>query len=208
MLYTFGHSTMTWENFLQLTSKLDVLIDVRSHAGSRWPQYRQEFMKQELGDRYQWWINLGGWTAKHLPLQSQFPMIDMETYAKQKFPKQRIALKVQESDTPTWTNQGLYDYAWYMMLPEFQESANKLIEFSKEKNVGIFCCEALWWRCHRSLISDYTWFHNTDSVHLNGRATKTKGYRISETLHSTAIGDRMQRYPSAVRDAWNIGVVA
>jgi len=103
MLYTFGHSTMTWENFLQLTSKLDVLIDVRSHAGSRWPQYRQEFMKQELGDRYQWWINLGGWTAKHLPLQSQFPMIDMETYAKQKFPKQRIALKVQESDTPTWT---------------------------------------------------------------------------------------------------------
>ena len=42
-----------------------------------------------------------------------------------------------------------------METDEFQEGIRKLLELAAEKRTAFMCAEAVWWRCHRSLIADY-----------------------------------------------------
>lgn len=94
---------------------------------------------------------------------------------------------------PTWTNQGLYDYAWYMYLPEFNLWAEWLKKLGKERHVVIVCAEILWWKCHRSMIADWLVAHRSDAIHL--------GLNVPE-VHSAKIGTRLDRYPREVREVW------
>lgn len=45
-------------------------------------------------------------------------------------------------------------YASYTEAYEFKAELNRLISTANEKNTAIICSEVLWWRSHRSLISD------------------------------------------------------
>lgn len=42
-----------------------------------------------------------------------------------------------------------------METEEFQKGIEHLLELAREKRTAIMCAEAVWWRCHRSLIADY-----------------------------------------------------
>lgn len=95
---------------------------------------------------------------------------------------------------PTWWSQGLYDYAYFMIQPEFKESVAELIKRSRTENVAICCCECLYYKCHRSLISDFCAFKGVDSAHIMGN-NKLKS-------HSLVLGDRLQRYPEEVLNIW------
>lgn len=220
MIYTVGHSTTPWSEFLELIAKMDVLVDVRSHPGSRWPQFQGEEMQRQLQDRYLWMPGLGGWRADHLHMADRFAQhgVDLNAYSGRKFPKQRIAAKVKAEDLavreedgepilqlvakPAWTNQGLYDYSWFMITPEFLDAADELIELGKAKDVAIMCCEAQAYRCHRSLVSDYLIFKGIESYNLMGRPTKTLGYRVSVKPHSAHLLNRLERYDTEIVDAW------
>jgi uncharacterized protein (DUF488 family) len=48
MLYTIGHSTLSEADFLALLGPIDVLVDVRSHPSSKWPQHRKESLERSL----------------------------------------------------------------------------------------------------------------------------------------------------------------
>ena len=37
----------------------------------------------------------------------------------------------------------------------WQEAIEDLLELAREDRTAVMCAEAVWWRCHRGLISDY-----------------------------------------------------
>jgi uncharacterized protein (DUF488 family) len=41
-------------------------------------------------------------------------------------------------------------------LPEFEKAIEELEDIACHKIVAYMCAEAVWWRCHRSMISDYS----------------------------------------------------
>jgi hypothetical protein len=55
------------------------------------------------------------------------------------------------------------------------------------------CAEALWWRCHRSMVSDFVVYAGGDVTHL----------QPERASHAQAIGDRLGRYDPAVLAAWD-----
>jgi len=205
---TIGHSTLEIPAFLVLCQRAGVreIIDVRSHPTSRWPQFRQENMPawlREAGIRYLWVPALGGWDVRHCEnaeLRNRMAAVgvNLTAYGRGFFPKNRIGVDrvAESSDSPTWTNQGLYDYSWFTSLPEFQNAAADLVSDTEHRALhrpAIMCCESLWWKCHRSMVADYlTAVHDYPVTHLQPRVT----------AHRDALGDRLDRYPVDVRRSW------
>ena len=56
---------------------------------------------------------------------------------------------------PGWRNASFQGYADYMETDEFKIAAGKLEETAISKPTVYMCAEAVWWRCHRSMVSDY-----------------------------------------------------
>lgn len=199
MLYTIGHSTLDQLPFLELLESVQIrtLIDVRSHPTSKWPQFRKSELENWIptsGVQYEWWPGLGGWDRRHLPLAPMMATygVDVEAYARGKFPKQRIAATRAETDKPSWTSQGLFDYQYFMILPEFLDKAEQLISLGQTTNVGFFCSEVLPWKCHRSMIADYLIWKGVDCIHLQPKPKN----------HSTMLGNRLERYEPDVLGVW------
>ena len=146
-IFTIGHSTRTIEEFLELLYSFDIkiLADIRKMPGSRkYPQFDQEQLKKSLeesGIQYVYIADLGG---------------------------RRPAKK--DSKNTTWRNKSFQGYADYMETDAFAEGAAELSKFALEKPTAMMCSEAVWWRCHRSMVSDYL---------------KAKGW---EVLHIMAVG--------------------
>ena len=79
-----------------------------------------------------------------------------------------------------------------MTTGEFLAAADELAGLGRSVNVAIMCAEAVWWRCHRSMIADYLVFAGSEVVHLQPQPTP----------HAQAMGDRLQRYDPEVIAAW------
>jgi uncharacterized protein (DUF488 family) len=128
---TIGHSTHPIEQFVALLQRHDVevLVDVRRHPGSRsQPQFGQAPLQAALaaaGIGYEWMEALGG--------------------------RRRTR---PDSPNVAWRNASFRGYADYMDTPAFREAFAKLAALADRRRVAIMCAEALWWRCHRSLVSD------------------------------------------------------
>jgi uncharacterized protein (DUF488 family) len=54
-----------------------------------------------------------------------------------------------------WTNQSFHNYADYALSNEFQVGLEHLIEQGAGKRCAIMCSEAVWWRCHRRIVTDH-----------------------------------------------------
>lgn len=208
MLFTVGHSNISLDAFMKVMESgpghIDVLMDVRSHPTSKWEQFRKEELQHSMPARgvgYVWEPRLGGWTADHMALFDVFKEygVNISAYARGKFPKQRIAPKRADCEPgplfgskPEWTNQGLYDYSWFESLTEFLDGADELMRLATSRNVAIMCCESLWWKCHRSMISDYVVWAGGDALHLQPKLTS----------HKKSIGNRIERYDTRIIEAW------
>jgi len=200
MIYTIGHSTLTKEEFSNLTTDIDnpIIVDIRSHPTSKWPQFYKEAMEQWLptyGIKYEWMSGLGGWRDDHKHLQEELATVDVDLkyYTKGVFPKQRIAKRRKQSTTgPEWYIFGLWDYQWFMRLDEFILSADVLIKRSYDENLIIMCCELLPWKCHRSMVSDYLAYKGVEAIHLQPKMKH----------HFEMLGNRLDRYHPDVKAAW------
>jgi uncharacterized protein (DUF488 family) len=53
-----------------------------------------------------------------------------------------------------WKNDGFRGYADYMQTAEFETALSELIRLFSEKTAVYCCTEAVFWRCHRQLVSD------------------------------------------------------
>lgn len=131
-IYTVGHSTRTIEQLVQILApyNVDTLVDVRSLPRSfRNPQFNSEVLASELAEhkiRYVWLQKLGG---------------------------RRKGLGKQSKNT-CWKNKAFRNYADYMETPSFEEGVTELTELASGRTVAIMCAEAVYWKCHRSMVSD------------------------------------------------------
>ncbi len=54
-----------------------------------------------------------------------------------------------------WRVQSFHNYADYALTGEFQSALRELEDIGAKQFVALMCSEAVWWRCHRRLITDY-----------------------------------------------------
>lgn len=142
-IWTVGHSTRSGEEFAQilLAHNIEVLVDVRTYPGSRrYPQFNQETLSESLrkvGIEYRHDRRLGG-------RRSPRP----------------------DSHNTEWRNAQFRGYADHMETEEFRNGVRELLELGEKKRVAVMCAEAVWWRCHRSLISDYLKAEGHEVIHI------------------------------------------
>jgi uncharacterized protein (DUF488 family) len=130
-IWTIGHSTRPWDDFVSLLTAAGVrqLVDIRSYPGSRrYPHFNRETMETVLpraGIAYRWMPALGG-RRKPDPA----------------------------SRNTAWRNAAFRGYADYMDTNAFAEGLAALETLAEKTPTAYMCSEAVWWRCHRGLVSD------------------------------------------------------
>jgi uncharacterized protein (DUF488 family) len=151
-VWTVGHSTRSGDEFGQILSAhgIEVLVDVRSFPGSRrYPQFNRATLAESLesiGIKYRHEPRLGG---------RRRPSADSRNTA--------------------WRNSSFRAYADHMETDDFRKGVEGLLELAASARVAVMCAEALWWRCHRSLISDYLKAAGHTVVHILDE-TKTEDH--------------------------------
>ncbi|WP_027214615.1 DUF488 domain-containing protein [Burkholderia sp. WSM2232] len=161
--FTIGHSTRTLSDFIALlkTSEVELLVDVRSIPRSRTnPQFNRDTLPDALAPAqidYRHLAELGGRRGR----------------------RKEEAPSVNEY----WTHPAFRNYADYAMTDEFQKGLAELLELGHHRCCAIMCSEAVWWRCHRRIITDYlllrgeTVRHIMDAHHVT-TATVTPAARV------------------------------
>ncbi len=82
-----------------------------------------------------------------------------------------------DSRNTAWRNASFRGYADYMETEEFRKAIARLVNLATgvrptgelATEVGptaIMCAEALWWRCHRALISDFLKARGLEVIHI------------------------------------------
>ena len=149
-IWTIGHSTRSADEFLQLlqTNAVDGLADVRTIPKSRrHPHFAGEALAahlKESGIEYRHFAALGG-------LRKPRP----------------------ESPNGAWRNEAFRGYADHMMTPGFAAGVDELLEFGERRNVAVMCAEAVWWQCHRMLLSDALVARDVDVQHIMSQRGKS-----------------------------------
>jgi uncharacterized protein (DUF488 family) len=131
-VWTIGHSTRDIEEFIGLLTenRIEAVADVRSLPGSRkFPQFNAE--------------NLAG----------SLPAAGIEYVPFKQLGGRRKARK--DSLHTIWRHPAFRGYADYMDTDDFKKGIDELLNLAAKKRIAIMCSEAVWWRCHRSMISDY-----------------------------------------------------
>jgi uncharacterized protein (DUF488 family) len=162
-IWTIGHSTHSIGTFMDILAmyELETVADVRRHPGSRsHPQYGHEELGRSLhegGLDYHWLPDLGG--------------------------RRKAAV---DSPNTVWRNASFRGYADYMSTPAFGHGLDQLLNLASQARTVLMCAEAVWWRCHRSMIADalcaqgITVLHIMDAQHavnhpMTGPARIEKG---------------------------------
>jgi uncharacterized protein (DUF488 family) len=145
-IWTIGHSTRTIDEFISLLKEngVKLLADVRAWPGSkRYPQFNKDALAESLnahGIRYGHFPELGG-KRKSKP----------------------------DSPNTAWRNTSFRGYADYMETEQFQKGIERLLDVAaKAGPTAIMCAEAVWWRCHRSLIADCLKARGVEVLHILG----------------------------------------
>ncbi|MEX0878790.1 MAG: DUF488 domain-containing protein [Thermoanaerobaculia bacterium] len=172
-IFTIGHSTRTLAEFVALLRQVDVtlLVDVRSIPRSRTtPQFNGDTLPDSLatdGIGYRHLRALGG--RRH--------------HRKGAPPSLNVY----------WRVEAFRNYADYAATGEFRAGLDALRALARDDRCVIMCAEAVWWRCHRRIITDYLLADGMRVEHIMGpgqvvRATLTPGARV--------MTDGTLRYPA------------
>jgi len=142
-IWTIGHSTYSLEKFITSLHafQITVLADIRSYPGSRrYSHFNKEALEISLpanGIRYFHFKALGG---RRKP--------------------------VKDSINTGWHNEGFRGYADYMQTIEFEKAILQLEDLAQQQSTAYMCSEAVWWSCHRSLVSDYLKWKGWKVMHI------------------------------------------
>jgi uncharacterized protein (DUF488 family) len=159
-VWTIGHSTRPIGEFLDLLSEcgIEAIADVRRYPGSRHQrQYaRDTFSRtiEETGRVYCWLPSLGG--------------------------RRRPA---PDSPSTAWRSAAFRGYADYLATEEFAAGLMELTMLAGGLRTAIMCAEAVWWRCHRSLIAD---------------VLKSLGYRVMHILGKGSVKEHPYTPPARI----------
>lgn len=162
-IYTIGHSTHSTEEFIALLQAFDiqVLVDIRRFPGSRrYPDFNRENLTEALqkaGIDYRHLEGLGG------------------------------RRKVQpNSKNDRWRNSSFRGYADYMETVEFKNAVTTLEAIATQQPTAYMCAEAVWWRCHRALVSDYL---------------KAKGWTVCHIMPTSKVEEHPYTSPARIENS-------
>lgn len=170
-LYTIGHSTRTADEFVALLRAFGVqtLVDVRTIPRSRrHPQFNGETLAATLAQAaiaYRPARALGGRRGKQ-------------------------AASGVANDY--WRQSGFRNYADYALTPPFRAALADLESLSSMTSTAVMCAEALWWRCHRRIITDYLVADGFAVTHIMGAG---KSEPASLTPAAVKVADGGLHYP-------------
>jgi uncharacterized protein (DUF488 family) len=142
-VWTVGHSTRSADEFNQILNahQIGALVDVRSFPGSRrYPHFNKPELAKALEDNAIQYVHNPQLGGRRRPTPN--------------------------SKNTAWKNPSFRAYADHMDSEEFQEGIEALLELARGKRTAIMCAEALWWRCHRSMISDYLKADGIEVIHI------------------------------------------
>lgn len=74
---------------------------------------------------------------------------------------------MKHSQNTMWRNEGFRGYADYMETPDFAEAAAILEDTATQKRTAMMCSEAVWWSCHRALVSDFLKWKGWTVMHIS-----------------------------------------
>ena len=92
-----------------------------------------------------------------------------------------------------WRNRSFHNYADYALTLQFQDSLAALISDAMSCRMALMCSEAVWWRCHRRIISDYLLSRDLQVLHIMGVG---KAVPAMMTPGSRVLADGSIHYPS------------
>lgn len=142
-IWTIGHSNRTIETFIDIlhSHNIQLIVDVRQFPGSKkYPYFNKEQLQISLKENninYEHLVQLGG---RRKP--------------------------AKDSPNITWKNDAFRAYADYMETNEFAETISVLEQLAAKQNTAYMCSEAVWWSCHRSMISDYLKANGWKVLHI------------------------------------------
>lgn len=182
-IFTIGHSTRPVAEFVSLLQQVavDRLIDVRSVPRSRTnPQFNIDALPNALAAARISYVHLSALGGLRHGRRD-----------------------VEEPLTRFWQNASFANYADYAETVAFRRGLQELTTTALDHCCAIMCAEAMWWRCHRRIISDYLLAEGVTVAHILGHnridlATLTPGAHIlpggkvsypdaSATLESVAV---------------------
>lgn len=171
-IYSIGHSNRTIDNFIALLTEneIELLVDVRTFPMSRYnPQFNKSALEQTLkhhGIEYLHLASLGG----------------------------RRGRTNKNSHNDAWEHSAFRNYADYAETEPFRAGLENLMELANEKRIAYMCSEAVWWRCHRRIITDYLLARGWHVLHILAKG-KTQEAEMNQNAQMQPNGTII--YPAA-----------
>ena len=171
VVYTIGHSTRPLEVFTTLLRDAGVtrVVDVRAFPMSRrHPQFNKDALTVTLP--------AAGLDYRHMPALGG----------------RRHRQKGGPSRNGLWKVEAFRNYADYAETPVFASAIAELEGLAREQSTAYMCAEAVWWQCHRRLITDYMLARGWTVVHILAAGQQQ---RASMTAGALVHGDGTIEYP-------------
>lgn len=161
--FTIGHSTHPLPEFIELLKNagIESLVDVRSIPRSRTnPQFNRDTLPDALAAEHINYLHLAELGGRRGRSRNAAP-----------------------SPNLYWTHPAFRNYADYAMGDTFREGLERLLTIGHRHRCAIMCSEAVWWRCHRRIITDYLLARGETVLHIMNMqhpstATMTPGAQL------------------------------
>lgn len=148
-IYTIGHSNRSAAALVALlrANAVDLVVDVRRFPRSRrHPQFDIETLPETLrgnGIGYRHSDGLGG--------------------------RRKASLADGASPNTGWREPGFRKFADYALTDPFRKALAALLDAALAGAMpAVMCAEALWWQCHRRIISDHLIAAGAEVLHILG----------------------------------------
>lgn len=170
--FTIGHSTRSLEEFTELLTSNAVthVLDVRKLPGSsKYPQFNEDALGLSLKER-------------------DIALIRFEALTGRRPVSQGVPFEVNG----WWENRSFHNYADHALSTEFRDAVEEVRREGATQRIALMCAEAVWWRCHRRIISDHLLARGDDVVHILSKG-QVKRAELSDgaVIHS----DHAVTYP-------------
>lgn len=146
--FTIGHSNRSLAEFIELlrSARVERVVDIRKMPMSRAnPQFNRDTLPAALAEMqisYGHIAALGGLRGR---MQALPPDIN-----------------------GLWKNRSFHNYADYALSDTFRAGLEELRGEGHRWRCAMMCSEAVWWRCHRRIVSDYLIAQGETVFHIMG----------------------------------------
>lgn len=164
-IYTIGHSNRSIDDFIAMLNTFGIqqLADIRNFPGSRkFPWFNKENLEISLR-------------------QSGIGYVHIKALGGRRAPR-------PDSKNIAWNVPAFRGYADYMETPDFNDAITRLEAMALQSPTAYMCSEALWWSCHRALVSDYLKFNGWEVIHI---MSLTKATPHTYTAPARVIDDHL-----------------